>query len=56
MIRLIVTDDHPVIRNGIKAILESVNDIQIVAEVSDGEELMQLLESPAYQGDHLFTI
>ncbi|MEJ2593664.1 MAG: response regulator transcription factor [bacterium] len=45
MIRLIVTDDHPVIRNGIKAILESVNDIQIVAEVSDGEELMQLLES-----------
>ncbi len=45
MIRLIITDDHPVIRNGIKAILKEVNDIQIVEEVSDGEELIQKLES-----------
>ena len=47
MIRLIITDDHPVIRNGIKAILDDVKDITIVAEVSDGTELIEILEHTA---------
>ena len=45
MIRLIITDDHPVIRNGIRTILEEVDDIRIVAEVNDGLELLDTLET-----------
>lgn len=44
MIRLIIADDHPVIIDGIRMILEKENDIDLVAEVSDGKSLMDILE------------
>jgi len=44
MLRLIITDDHPIVRDGIKAILSAEKDIQIVAYVKNGEELLQVLE------------
>ena len=45
MIRLIITDDHPVIRDGIKAILDKEKDISLIAEVSSGNELLEILLS-----------
>ena len=45
MIRLIITDDHPVIIDGIKAILEKEKDIQLVAEAGSGDELLTVLET-----------
>lgn len=47
MIRLVITDDHPVIRDGIKTILENEKDIELVACAGDGNELMALLETMA---------
>lgn len=44
MIRLIITDDHPVIRDGIKTILESEKDIDLIGCAGSGEELLELLE------------
>src|ERR1700746_642154 len=37
-IRVLIADDHPVIRRGLCSILQSEKDIQIVGEAVDGEE------------------
>src|ERR1700755_154013 len=37
-IRVLIADDHPVIRRGLCAILQSEKDIQIVGAAADGEE------------------
>ena len=44
MIRLIIADDHPVIRDGLKTILEKERDIKLVATVDNGKQLLDLLE------------
>ncbi|MBL8061386.1 MAG: response regulator transcription factor [Anaerolineales bacterium] len=36
-IRLIIADDHPVVRSGLKAILASQPDFELVADVENGE-------------------
>lgn len=36
MIKLMLIDDHPVVRAGLRAILESFADISVVAEGADG--------------------
>ncbi len=43
MIRLILTEDHNVVRNGVKSILEKEKDLQIVAESTNGKQTLQLL-------------
>lgn len=43
-IRVILADDHPVVRTGIRALLERAADILIVAEAEDGSEVLPLLE------------
>ncbi|HSP18118.1 MAG TPA: response regulator transcription factor, partial [Myxococcaceae bacterium] len=37
MIRLVVADDHAVVRAGVRAVLASEPDIALVAEAGDGE-------------------
>lgn len=41
-IRVVIADDHPVARQGLWAILGSLDDIKIVGEAVDGEEACQL--------------
>jgi two-component system invasion response regulator UvrY len=41
MIRVMISDDHPVLRRGIKDILEEEADIEVVAEAGNGQELLQ---------------
>lgn len=36
VIRVVIADDHPVVREGLAAILRSEPDIQVVAEATDG--------------------
>jgi two-component system, NarL family, invasion response regulator UvrY len=43
MIRIIIVDDHPVVRLGIKGLLESIHDIQVVGEASTGESVVHLV-------------
>ncbi len=42
MIRVLIADDHPVVRAGLKAMLESHNDMAIVGEAKDAQEAVQL--------------
>ena len=37
-IRILVVDDHNIVRQGLVALLNTVPDLQVVAEASDGEE------------------
>jgi DNA-binding NarL/FixJ family response regulator len=41
MIRLLIAEDQPVVRTGLKVILEAANDIEIVGEAADGQEAVQ---------------
>jgi len=43
-IRIILADDHPVVRQGLATILKSQKDIKIVAEAADGEEVCELYD------------
>lgn len=42
MIRVLVADDHPVVRSGIVALLESADDIEVVGTASSGLEAVEL--------------
>jgi DNA-binding NarL/FixJ family response regulator len=42
MIRVLLVDDQPLIRSGFRALLDLENDIQVVAEATDGEEGLAL--------------
>ncbi len=44
MIRLVVADDHEVVRDGVRHISDNHPDIKVVAEAADGDELLYLLE------------
>lgn len=43
-IRVLVTDDHPVVREGIAAILDADPDIRVVGEAGSGEEAVDYVE------------
>lgn len=48
MIRVLVADDHAVVREGLRRILEEHADLKVVAEAATGGELMETLAgSPA---------
>jgi DNA-binding NarL/FixJ family response regulator len=48
MIRVILVDDHPVVRSGIRGLLEKASDIEIAGEANLGEEALRLVdETPA---------
>ncbi len=42
MIKLLIADDHLIIRQGLRLILETENDFEIVGEASDGAEALSL--------------
>ncbi len=44
MIRVIVADDHHLVRQGIRMLLEKAEDIDVVAEAEDGLEAVELAE------------
>jgi DNA-binding NarL/FixJ family response regulator len=42
-IRVILADDHPVVRTGIRSLLEKAEDIVVVAETGNGSEVFDLV-------------
>ena len=45
MIRIILADDHAVMRHGLRLVLEEQKDFQVVGEASDGREAVTLAEA-----------
>jgi DNA-binding NarL/FixJ family response regulator len=43
-IRVLLADDHVIVREGIRRLLESAKDIEVVAEAGDGEEAQSLVQ------------
>jgi CheY-like chemotaxis protein len=43
-IRLLLVDDHTMVRQGLRSLLESYEDVLIVGEGSNGEEAIELVE------------
>jgi NarL family two-component system response regulator LiaR len=44
-IRILLADDHTVVRSGLSAVLAMQDDFKIVGEAADGEEALRLCES-----------
>ncbi len=43
-IRVVLADDHDLVRTGIKALLATIPGVEVLAEARDGRELLSLLE------------
>lgn len=46
-IRVLLADDHSVVRDGLRAIVEKQPDMEVVAEAGDGRECLRLVEEVA---------
>lgn len=44
MIKVVLADDHSLVRDGIKALLEEAENIQVTGEVSNGEEAINKIK------------
>ena len=42
-IRVLLADDHKLVRAGFRAMLSSLGNVEVVAETGDGREALQLL-------------
>ena len=43
-IRVLLADDHHIVRAGIRQLLEGADDLQVIAEAGDGEEAQSLIQ------------
>jgi len=43
MIKVLLADDHSIVRAGLRRIIEDAGDIEVVAEAADGREAIQLV-------------
>ena len=48
MIRVVIADDHTILREGLRQLLGSAPDIAIVAEAADGHEVMSRVRSDEF--------
>jgi len=44
LIRVLLVDDHAMVREGLRSVLESYDDVEIVGEASNGEDAVALVE------------
>ena len=44
-IKIIIADDHPLFRRGLKHALEETSDIEVIGEASNGDSLLSMLKS-----------
>ncbi|MEU8393802.1 response regulator transcription factor [Nonomuraea sp. NPDC048892] len=45
MIRIVLADDQPLVRAGLRALLENSSDMEVVAAAADGEEAVSVVRS-----------
>jgi len=43
-VRIVLADDHPIVRNGIRAELETIPGVKVVGEASDGREAEEMVK------------
>ncbi|MGA8281055.1 MAG: response regulator transcription factor [Desulfobacterales bacterium] len=48
MLRIIIADDHPIVRAGLKQIMAEATDLMVAAEANNGRELLNLVRREPY--------
>src|SRR5271166_69340 len=48
MFRVLVADDHPLLRNGLKQVLAQEPDLTLVGEAEDSEQVLQRIDEQAW--------
>ena len=48
MIRVLIADDHTIVRDGLRGILASAGDIEVAAEAASGDEVLALVRAQAF--------
>ena len=48
MIRILIADDHKIVRDGLKRILAATSDVEVVAEAASGDEALALVKAKEY--------
>src|SRR5260370_9997056 len=43
-IRIVIADDHPIVRKGLRQVIEEEPDLKVVAEAGDGETGLALIQ------------
>lgn len=46
-VRVVLVDDHPIVRDGLRALLGSVDDVDVVGEAASGEEAIEVVRNTA---------
>jgi DNA-binding NarL/FixJ family response regulator len=50
-IKVLIADDHSLVRQGLRRYLETAGDIEVVGEASNGEEVLRLMANGAGEAD-----
>lgn len=50
-VTLLLVDDHPIVRAGLRAVFSSFEDLEVVAEASDGSEALSVLQELTAAGN-----
>jgi DNA-binding NarL/FixJ family response regulator len=48
MIRIVIADDHAIVREGLKRIVADAEDMQVVGEAADGNEVLRVVREQAF--------
>lgn len=43
MVQVLLVDDHPMVRQGLRSLLDAYDDLRVVAEAGDGAEAVKLV-------------
>ncbi|MDQ2717962.1 MAG: response regulator transcription factor [Chloroflexota bacterium] len=44
MVRILLADDHPIVREGLRAVLETQADFEVIAEAANGDEALRFAQ------------
>src|SRR5437016_11387347 len=43
-VRIVIADDHPIVRDGLKKLLHLEDDFEVIGEASDGREVLEKVQ------------
>ena len=55
-LRVLLVDDHPVVRSGLAMLVEGADDLTVVGEAGDGEAALALLEELTVDGEDVDVV
>ena len=45
-VRVLIADDHPIFRQGLRQIIDTAPQLEVVCEAADGEQALEWLQGP----------